>query len=92
MAQVADMDARPAEAQLDMFGQPPAPIDADASDVRAEIAEVLKKARRTPSEPWAASDVQHLRNIFGRMAARLPAAEAAQLRDELETQLARLAK
>jgi hypothetical protein len=89
MAQVADLDARPAEAQLDMFGALP-PLD--PTGVRAEIAEVLNKARSAPSEPWAASDVQHLRNIFRRMAAQLPADEATQLHDELETELARLAR
>jgi hypothetical protein len=94
MAHVADTDAHPAEVQLEMFGAPPMPIypDAalDAADVRAEIDEVLSKARRAPSEPWDASDVQHLRNIFSRMAARLPAVEAAELHREFDAELARL--
>jgi hypothetical protein len=94
MAHVADRDAHPAEVQLEMFGAPPTPIHPDvaldAADVRAEIAEVLRKARRAPSEPWDPSDVQHLRNIFSRMAAQLPLGEAAELHREFDAELARL--
>lgn len=90
MAHVDGSDASPAEIQLDMFGAPPVPSYPDASSLRAEIADVLDKARTAPGGPWAASDVEHLRNIFARMAERLPSAEAAELRQELDAQLARL--
>jgi hypothetical protein len=90
MAHVEDSDAHATEVQLDMFGAPPSPSDAVGSDLRAEIADVLGKVRASPSEPWEAGDVEHLRNIFGRMAERLPTAEAAQLRRELDAELARL--
>jgi hypothetical protein len=94
MAHVDGSDAGPLEVQLDMFGAPPsdimAPSAAEPSDLRAEIACVLGQVRAARSEPWAASDVEHLRNIFGRMAERLPTAEAAQLRQQLDAELARL--
>jgi hypothetical protein len=73
-----------------MFGAPPGASDGRSPDLRVEIADVLGKVRAAPREPWEASDVEHLRNIFGRMAERLPTAEAAQLRRELDAELARL--
>jgi hypothetical protein len=90
MAHVDGSDAHALEVQLDMFGASPTPGDAKPSDLRAEIAGVLGQVRAAPSEPWEASDVEHLRNIFSRMAERLPNAEAAQLREELDAELARL--
>jgi hypothetical protein len=90
MAHVEDSDAYAIEVQLDMFAAPPTPGDSEPSGLRAEIADVLGKVRAAPSEPWEVSDVEHLRNIFGRMAERLPTAEAAQLRQELDAALARL--
>jgi hypothetical protein len=94
MANVDGSDAGPTEVQLDMFGLPPspsmAPSDSQRPDLRTEIAGVLGQVRAARREPWEASDVEHLRNIFGRMAQRLPSAEAVQLRQELDAELARL--
>src|SRR5262245_58929581 len=69
MAHAEASHAHATEVQLDMFG---APTAGDGGSLRAEIADVLGKVRTAPREPWAASDVEHLRNIFGRMAERLP--------------------
>jgi hypothetical protein len=90
MAHSDDSELAPADIQLDMFEGPPPASYADGAGVRGEIADVLGKVRAAPSEPWEASDIAHLRNIFSRMAERLPSDEAAQLRVELETELTRL--
>lgn len=88
MAQSDGLELQSGEVQLDMFGAPPA--TAGAPDARAELADVLAQVRGASGEPMDAADAALLRNIFSRMAAPLPADEAAQLRLELDAALERL--
>jgi len=79
------------ETQLDMFGPPPAQnYDPDPESIRAELHEILAKARAAPARPWDPREASLYRTIFPQMANWLPAGEAAQLRLEFEMELARL--
>ena len=66
----ADQTARTTTAsQLDMFGAPPAQnYDPDPESVRAELMQVLAKARAAPAEPWDAREAALYRVIFPQMA------------------------
>ncbi len=88
----ADQTARTTTAsQLDMFGAPPAQnYDPDPESVRAELMQVLAKARAAPAEPWDAREAALYRVIFPQMANWLPPDEATQLRFAFETELERL--
>ena len=80
-----------AEQQLDMFGAPPAQsYDPDPASVRAELMEVLAKARAAPAQPWDAREASLYRTIFPQMANWLPDKEAERLRREFEKELVRL--
>ena len=80
-----------AQSQLDMFGAPPVQsYDPDPDSVRAELLQVLAKARAAPAEPWDAREVSLYRVIFPQMANWLPADEARQLRFAFEAELERL--
>jgi hypothetical protein len=77
--------------QLDMFGSPPAQnYDPDPEDVRAELIEVLARARAAPEAPWPAKEASYWGTVFPQMANWLPAEEAQQLRIEFAAELARL--
>jgi len=77
--------------QLDMFGAPPAEnYDPDPESVRAELIEILAKARAAPEVPWPAKEVSLYRTVFPQMANWLPAEEAQRLRREFAAELARL--
>jgi hypothetical protein len=80
--------------QLDMFGlfgpQPEANYDPDPEEVRAELNDILARARAAPQEPWAAKEVSYWRTVFAQMANWLPADEAERLRHEFRIELARL--
>ena len=74
-----------------MFGSPPRQnYDPDPEDVRAELIEILAKARAAPEVPWPAKEASYWGTVFPQMANWLPADEAARLRLEFETELARL--
>jgi hypothetical protein len=78
-------------AQLDMFGPPP-PLtyDPDHECVRAELLEILAKARAAPQVPWETKQVSYWQTAFPQMANRLPSDEAAQLRLQFAAELERL--
>lgn len=77
--------------QLDMFGAPPAQsYDPDPENVRAELHEILAKARAAPAKPWDAREASLYRAIFPHMTTWLPEDEARQPRFEFEGELARL--
>ena len=79
------------QSQLDMFGAPPArSYDPDPESVRAELMEILAKARAAPAQPWDPREASLYRTIFPQMANWLPDKEAKRLRREFETELARL--
>jgi hypothetical protein len=77
--------------QLDMFGSPPAQnYDPDPEIVRAELLEVLARARAAPQEPWPAKEASYWGTVFPQMANWLPDEEAARLCSEFGTELERL--
>ena len=79
------------QSQLDMFGAPPAQsYDPDPESVRAELMEILAKARAAPAQPWDPREASLYRTIFPQMANWLPDKEAKRLRREFEKELDRL--
>jgi len=77
--------------QLDMFGSPPAQnFDPDPDSVRAELLEILAKARAAPQVPWADKELSLWRTVFPQMANWLPTEEADRLRGEFAREAARL--
>jgi hypothetical protein len=81
----------PDRRQLDMFGSPPPQnYDPDPEDVRAELMEILALARAAPQQHWPAKERSYWGTVFPQMANWLPAEEAARLRQEFATEIARL--
>ena len=86
--------------QLDLFEQiqpalrknevAPGVYRADSDEVRAELLSVLAKVRAAQTFPWDARRTLYWRTVFPQMTNWLPAEEAAQLRFEFETEIARL--
>lgn len=74
-----------------MFGAPPAQnYDPDPEEVRAELLDILARARAAPGEPWPAKEASYWGTVFPQMANWLPAEEAQRLRREFAAELARL--
>jgi hypothetical protein len=91
MARSEETGPPAAESQLDMFGAPPAQsYDPDPARVRAELMDILAKARAAPAEPWDPREASLYRVIFPQMANWLPEAEARRLRLAFAAELARL--
>jgi len=77
------------EAELDE--DRPTPVyRADPDKVRQKLHKILAEARAAQTIPWDAEDSQNYRIIFPQMTNWLPEDEAARLRLEFETELARL--
>ncbi len=87
--------------QPDLFGDEPHPelFDAaaappayrpDPNDVRMRLNKILAEARGAETVPWDSDKLLVYRSIFPQMASWLPEEEAAQLRFEFDTQMARL--
>lgn len=79
--------------QQDLFGTVPQPTPdyrPDPAKVRAQLYDVLTRARAAPTVPWRASDREFYRVVFPQMANWLPADERQQLCFEFDTELARL--
>jgi hypothetical protein len=78
--------------QADLFGEDaPTPVfRADPDTVRQELHAILAQARAAQAMPWDAKRAMLYRIIFPQMTNWLPEEEAAQLRFEFETELARL--
>lgn len=80
--------------QFDMFDllgpQPEPNYDPDPEEVRAELLDILVRARAAPQAPWPAKELSYWRTVFPQMASWLPAEEAARLRLEFAAELARL--
>jgi hypothetical protein len=62
----------------------------DPDKVRRRLHIILAEARAAPKLPWEPTTVSLYCTIFPRMTNWLPEEEAAQLRFEFETELARL--
>ena len=62
----------------------------DPDEVRARLHRILAEARAAEKLPWDADKVLLYRTIFPHMAGWLPEEEAAQLRFEFDTEMARL--
>jgi hypothetical protein len=91
MTSIDQPDIAAGEDQLDMFGAPPAQsYDPDPESVRAELKDILARARAAPAEPWDRREILFYRTVFPQMANWLPAKEAKQLRFEFEQELERL--
>jgi hypothetical protein len=78
--------------QSDLFGEdvPTPEYRPDAETVRTELYKILSEARTARQFPWEPKTVLLYRTIFPQMTNWLPEDEAAQLRFEFETELARL--
>jgi hypothetical protein len=69
----------------------PTPVyGADPDEVRAELYRILAEARAAKTLPWEPTRVSLYRTIFPQMTNWLPEEEAAQLRFDFESELARL--
>jgi len=79
------------EMQTDLFGADPVPAyRPDLEKVRSRLNKILAEARAARKLPWEPTTVSLYRTIFPQMTNWLPDAEAAQLRFDFETELARL--
>lgn len=91
MAPSRQSDLFEEEAQPDLFGTEPAPTyRPDPDKVRRRLEKILAEARAAQKLPWEPTTVSLYRTIFPQMTNWLPEEEAAQLRFEFETELARL--
>src|SRR5262249_7906360 len=79
------------ESQPDLFGAEPKPsYRPDPDKVRSRLHKILAEARGARALPWEPTTVSLYRTIFPQMTLWLPEEEAAQLRFEFETEMARL--
>jgi hypothetical protein len=79
------------ESPSDLFGAEATPAyRPDADKVRARLHKILAEARAAQTSPWEPTRVSLYRTIFPQMTLWLPEDEAAQLRFEFETEMARL--
>lgn len=79
--------------QPDLFGNEPAPQRSylpDPDKVRAELSEILARAKAAPATPWRPSDQEFYRVVFPQMTNWLPDDEAKKLRFEFEQEIKRL--
>ncbi|MFZ5791609.1 MAG: hypothetical protein ACOY3L_13025 [Pseudomonadota bacterium] len=91
MSRNAQTDLFAAESQPDLFGAEAAPAyRPDPDKVRARLHRILGEARAARTLPWDAGRLSLYRTIFPQMSLWLPEEEAAQLRLEFETEMARL--
>jgi hypothetical protein len=91
MASTRQPDLFENDEQDDLFGDQPTPVyRADPEQVRADLHKILLEARAAQRMPWEPTRVSLYRTIFPQMTNWLPEEEAAQLRFEFETELARL--
>jgi hypothetical protein len=70
--------------------RPPPAYRPDPDEVRAKLHKILAEARAAEKLPWDSDKVLVYRTIFPHMAGWLPEEEAAQLRFEFDTEMARL--
>jgi hypothetical protein len=91
MARTSQQDLFVTESQSDLFGAEAIPTyRPDPGKVRARLHKILAEARVAQRSPWEPARVSLYRTIFPQMTLWLPEDEAAQLRFEFETEMARL--
>jgi hypothetical protein len=91
MARGSQPDLFVTESQSDLFGAEAAPAyRPNPGKVRARLHKILAEARAAQTSPWEPGRVSLYRTIFPQMTLWLPEDEAAQLRFEFETEMARL--
>jgi len=92
MAKSPQQDLFEAEAQAELFEPDSAPpaYRPDPDQVRARLQRILAEARAAEKLPWDGDKLLVYRTIFPQMAGWLPDDEAAQLRFEFDTEMARL--
>jgi hypothetical protein len=94
MARTGQPDLFVTESQSDLFGAEATPAyRPNADKVRARLHKILaeaRAARAAQTSPWEPARVSLYRTIFPQMTLFLPEDEAAQLRFEFETEMARL--
>jgi hypothetical protein len=80
------------ESQSELFDEDaPTPVyRADPDEVRAELYKILAEARAAKTLPWEPKQASLYKTIFPQMTNWLPEDEAAQLRFDFESELARL--
>ena len=92
MARSTQHDLFGPDAQAEMFepGAAPAAYRPDPDKIRARLQKILAEARAAEKLPWDRDKLLVYRTIFPQMTGWLPAEEAAQLKFEFETEMARL--
>jgi hypothetical protein len=92
MARSLQQDLFDADAQAELFAPDAAPpaYRPDQDDVRARLHKILAEARAAEKLPWDGDKLLVYSTIFPQMAGWLPEEEAAQLRFEFDTEMARL--
>jgi hypothetical protein len=91
MARSRQPDLFITESQSDLFGAEATPAyRPDPGKLRARLHKILAEARAAQTSPWETTRASLYRTIFPQMTFWLPEDEAAQLRFEFETELARL--
>jgi hypothetical protein len=91
MSSPDDSDLFEEDPQPDLFGGETAPsYRPDPDKVRARLYKILAEARAARKLPWEPTTVSLYRTIFPQMTNWLPEEEAAQLRFQFDTEMARL--
>ncbi len=92
MARSPQQDLFDDEAQAELFEPDAAPpaYRPDPDRVRARLHKILAEARAAEKLPWDRDRFLVLKTIFPQMAGWLPEEEAAQLRFEFDSEMARL--
>lgn len=92
MARPTQQDLFGADSQPELFTADAAPpaYRPDPDQVRARLLKILAEARGAEKLPWDQDKLLVYRTIFPQMAGWLPEEEAAQLKFEFDTEMARL--
>jgi hypothetical protein len=92
MARSTQQDLFGTESQAELFDADAAPpaYRPDPEEVRGRLHKILAEARAANKLPWDEDKVLLYQTIFPHMADWLPQDEAAQLRFEFDTEMARL--
>ena len=92
MARSTQQDLFETDSQPELFEADAAPpaYRPNLDEVRARLNKILAEARAAEKLPWEPDKALLYRTIFPHMAGWLPDEEAAQLRFEFDTEMARL--